>query len=200
MLNTQTMLLMMLFLIVVLGMWQSRRMKNFISVSYTSETNQAWDKVVKAKNGVAIFEGRKFYLMPEYGVSKQFTKGLSSLFPTKITHYDFVWNSPYPVDHKTGKPAMLSPEVENALDQRGTILAAYQTTGQGAISTMKGKGGFFEKLMPILVIVAVLGVAYLVWNNMQTSKNNKVTQQAIIDIYNTFNHMGQPVIPATPVK
>lgn len=194
--NIQMMMLVLLAAIVLIGMWQSRRLKDYVSVSYTSETNQAWDKVVKAKNGVVVFEGRKFYLLPEFGVSKLFTKGLSSFFPTKITHYDFVWNCAYPVDHRTGKPAMLSPEVENALDQRSTILAAYKNQGQNAISTIKGKGGMFEKLMPILVIVAVLGVAYLVWTNMQSAKNDKVTQQAIIDIYNTFNQMGQPVIPA----
>jgi len=82
MFNMQTVMLVFLAAIVLIGMWQSRRMKDFVSCSYTSETNQAWDKIVKAKNGVAIFEGRKFYLLPEYGVSKQHTKGLSSFFPT----------------------------------------------------------------------------------------------------------------------
>jgi len=182
--NTQSMMLVILFLIVLAGMWQSRRMKDFISCSYTSETNQAWDKVVKAKNGVVIFEKRKFYLLPEYGVSKQFTKGLSSLFPTKITHYDFVWNSPYPVDHKTGEPSMLSPEVENALDQQGIILAAYQNQGQSALSGKGGKLGGFDKWMPYIFIALVIAVGYAIYMTYQMKADQDIIKQAISDIFN----------------
>ena len=185
-----------LFAIVALGMFQARKMKKYISYSYTSSTNQAYDGIVKVDGNIIVFDGKKYYLLPQYGVNKQYTKGLSGLFPTKITHYDLLWNSPYPIDHKTGQPAILSPEVERSLDQQSSILATYQNQGQSAISGIKTKGGIMEKLMPILTIVAILGVAYLVWTNMSAAKNDKVTQQAIIDIYNTFNQNGIKIIPS----
>ena len=198
--NTQTMMMVFLGIIVLAGMWQSRRMKSYVFCSYTSRSKQSYDKVVKEKNSYVIFEGKKFYLLPSYGKSRQFDKGLSSLFPTKITAYDFRWNSPYPVDPNTGDPAVLSPEVEKALDQEGILLAAYQNQGQAALSTSKGKGGFLEKMMPIIVIVLALAVAYLVYTNLQSTKNDKVTQNAIIDLYNTLNKNGMTIVPVTPAK
>jgi hypothetical protein len=198
--NTQTMMLAFLAIIVVAGMWQSRRMKSFVFCSYTSRSKQAYDKVVKEKNSYVIFEGKKFYLLPSFGKSRQFDKGLSAFFPTKITAYDFRWNSPYPVDPNTGEPAILSPEVEKALDQEGILLAAYQNQGQAGLSGTKGKGGMMEKMMPIILIGLTVAVAYLIYTNLQSSKNNKTTQNAIIDLYNTLNKNGITIIPVTPAK
>jgi hypothetical protein len=187
-------MLALLALIVIVGMWQSRRMKTMVFCSYTSRSKQSYDKVVKEKNSYVIFEGKKFYLLPQFGKSRQYEKGLSSFFPTKITAYDFRWNSPYPVDPNTGDPAILSPDVERALDQEGALLAAYQNQGQIALSSkVGGKLSGFDKWMPYIMIVLAIAIGYLIYTNIQSAANDKVTQQAIIDLYDNFNKIGHPV-------
>jgi hypothetical protein len=193
--NTQMMMLILLFLIIIAGMWQSRRMKSFVFCSYTSRSKQSYDKVVKEKNSYVVFEGKKFYLLPSFGKSRMYEKGLSSFFPTKITAYDFRWNSPYPVDPNTGDPAILSPEVERALDNEGSLLAAYQNQGQAALSSKGGKLGGLDKWMPFIMIGLALAVVFAIYTLYQMKGNDKITQQAILDIYNTFNKIGTPVIP-----
>ena len=194
-LDSVTMMLILLAGIVVLGMWQSRKMKTKVFCNYTSRSKQTYDKLVNEKDGKVIFEGKAFKLLPAYGKSKYYDKGLSSLFPTKITAYDFRWNSDLPIDPNTGEPAMLTPEVMNKLNQEGAMLS-YTGSNQTALATSKSKFGGMDKFMPIIMIALACAVAFLIYTNFQSSKNDKTTQQAIIDIYNTFNKIGQPVIPA----
>lgn len=190
--NTQMIMMALLFIIVVAGMWQARKMKNMVFCTYTSRSNQTWDKVIKEQTGYVVFEGKKFYLLPQYARQKQYDKGLSSFFPTKISAYEFVWNSSYPIDHKTGKPAMLSPEVRNALNQEGALFS-YAGSQQRVMQGKAGKLGGLEKWTPYIMIVLAIAVGYLIYTNMTSSSNDKTTQQAIIDIYNTFNKYNMQV-------
>lgn len=192
--NTQTVMLMMLVLIVVVGMWQSRRMKTMVFCTYSSRSKQTFDKLVREKDGCVYFEGKKFHLLPAYGESKYYDKGFSSFFPTKITAYKFRWGSPYPIDPNTGEPAMLSENVIAKLDQESAMLD-YAGSQQRALSTVKSKLGGLDKWMPYIMIGLAIAIAYLIYTNYTMQQNNKVTQQAIIDIYNTFNQHNMPVIP-----
>jgi len=187
----QTMFLILSVIILFVGMWHTRRMKNWIHFSYTSESNQGWDGVVKTRGRFAVIEGKRFKLLPQYSVTRQYTKGFSSFFPTKITHYDFVWNSDFPIDHKTGKPAMVSPEVEHVIDQESALRELAGSQRQSLSSRAKVTG--LEKFMPIIMIVVVLAVVWVGYSVYQMQANDKITQQAIIDIYQTFNKMGVPV-------
>ncbi len=180
--NTQTMMLALLFLIVVVGMWQSRRMKKYVFCAYTSRSKQTYDKLVPEQNSYVIFEGKKFYLLPSCGKLRLYEKGLSSFFPTKITAYDFVWNSPYPVDPNTGNPVMLSPDVEKALDQEGA-LRDYAGSQQQALSS-KPKLGGFEKWMPYIIIAIVVAVGYAIYLTYQMKSDQDIIKQAISDIFN----------------
>ena len=165
-----------------------------VNNGYSNNNSGTIDKLVPEKNSYVVFDGKKFYLLPSCGKLRFYEKGLSSFFPTKITAYEFRWNSPYPVDPNTGEPVMLSPDVEKALDQEGA-LRDYAGSQQAALSSKGLKLGGMEKFMPIILIVLAIAVGYLVYTNFQAGKNDKVTQQAIIDIYNTFNQMAQPIIP-----
>lgn len=180
--------------IVAIGMWQSRRMKTMVLCKYTSRSKQTFDKLVSEKPGYVIFEGKKFKILPSCGQQKYYDKGLSSFFPTKITAYDFRWNSDLPIDPNTGDPVMLTPENMARLNQE-QALGAYAGSNETALKGGKAKLGGMDKWMPFIMIGLAIAVGYLIYTNYQDAKNAKVTQQAIIDIYNTFNHMGQPVIP-----
>lgn len=180
--NTTNMMLVLLFLIVLVGMWQSRRMKTMVLCKYTSRSKQTWDKLVKDQGGFVVFEKKQFYLLPAYSQSKQYDKGLSSFFPTQIRAYDFIWNSPYPVDHNTGQPAMLSPEVEKVLDQEGA-LRDYAGSQQQALSG-KSKLGGFDKWMPYIIIVLVIAVGYCIYIVYQMKGDQDIIKTAISDIFN----------------
>jgi hypothetical protein len=181
--NTQTMFLVMLLMIVALGMWQSRRMKTMVHCYYTSRSKQGFDKLVREKDGYAIFEGKKFHLLPAYAVQEQYSKGLSSFFPTKISAYSYSWNSDIPIDPNTGVPAMLTPEVMNKLRQEGAMLS-YTGSQNQALSSSKSKLGGFDKWMPYIMIVLVLAVVYCIYMTYQMNKDQTIIKTAISDIFN----------------
>jgi hypothetical protein len=180
--NTTNIMLVMLFLIVLVGMWQSRRMKKFVFCTYTSRSKQSYDKVVPEQNSYVIFEGKKFYLLPSYGKLRLYEKGLSAFFPTKITAYDFRWNSPYPVDPNTGDPAMLSPDVEKTLDQEGAM-RDYAGSQQQALSG-KGKLGGLDRWMPFIMIGLAIAIVYCIYMVYQMKSDQDIIKQAISDIFN----------------
>jgi len=182
--NTQTMMLVMLILIVILGMWQSRRMKTMVHCTYTSQSKQTFNKLVREKDGYVIFDGKRFPLLPAYGVQMHYDKGLSSFFPTKITAYSFRWNSDLPVDPNTGEPAILSPANMNKLRQE-SALGNYAGSQNQALSTIKGgKMGGFDKWMPYIMIVLVLAVVYCIYMTYQMNKDQTIIKTAISDIFN----------------
>lgn len=177
----KTMFLAMLFIITVVGMWHTRRMKNWIHFSYTSESTQSWEGIIKTKGRFCVIEKKRFNILPKYGTTRQYTKGLSSLFPTKITHYDYVWNSSNPIDHRTGEPAMLSPEVENAIDQESALrdLAG----SQRQVLSNKTKLVGLEKWMPYIVVALLVAVVYVVYQMQMITADQSVMKEAISDIY-----------------
>jgi len=180
--NTTSMMLVLLFLIVVTGMWQSRKMKNMVHCTYSSSSKQTWDKLVRQRDGFAIFEGNKFFLLPEYGESRYYDKGLSAFFPTKITAYKFRWNSPLPINPNTGEPAMVSPEFMNKLNQGGALLS-YAGSQDQALSSKKNKAGGFDKWMPFIILGLVVAVGYCIYMVYNMSADQGVIKQAISDIF-----------------
>lgn len=188
------MLAVFFMMIVAIGMWQSRKMKTMVNCTYKSRSKQKYTKLVREVDGYVVFDKKRFPLMPQYASQEHYDKGLSAFFPTKISAYTFRWNSDMPEDPATGEPAILSPENMNKLRQE-SALGAYAGSQQTALSGGKSKLGGMDKWMPFIMIGLAIAVGYLIYTNFQDAKNAKVTQQAIIDIYNTFNHMGQPIIP-----
>ena len=180
--DTTTMMLVFLFIIVAAGMWQARKMKTMAHCTYTSESKQGFEKIVREKDGFVVFEGKRFKLLPAYGKLRHYDKGLSGFFPTKIVSYDFRWNSDLPVDPNTGEPAMLSPSNMNKMRQE-SALSDYVSGSASALSGKGGKQGMLEKMMPIIMIVIALVVAYCAYQTYTIGKDQKVMKEAISDIY-----------------
>lgn len=184
--DTQLMMLIFLLILVVAGMYQARRMKNFVFCTYTSRSKQTYDKLVKEQSSHVIFDGKKFNILPSCGKSRQYNKGLSSLFPTKITAYDYVWNSQNPIDPNTGQPAMLSPEVEKILDQEGA-LKDYAGSQQAGL-TGRGRTGGLDKWMPYIMIGLVIAIVYSIYMSYQMKTDQDIMKQAISDIFTKIGY------------
>lgn len=180
--DTTMVMMIFAFLIILLGMYQARKMKTMVHCTYTSQSNQTYDKLVREKDGYVVFDGRAFPLLPQYSTSRQWDKGLSSFFPTKIAAYTFKWNSDLPVDPSTGEPAILTPENMNKLRNSG-MLGSYISGNQQALTQGKGKQGFMEKMMPIILIVIALVSIYCVYQTYMMGKDQKIMKEAISDIY-----------------
>jgi hypothetical protein len=180
--NTTTIMLVFLMMIVVIGMWQSRKMKTMVLCKYTSRSKQTFDKLVSEKNGYVIFEGKKFRLLPSCGSQKYYDKGFSGFFPTKITAYDFRWNSDLPIDPNTGEPAMLTPENMAKLNQEGA-LGAYAGSQDQFLKGGKAKLGGIDKWMPFIVIGLGVAIGYAIYMQMQMKADQDIIKQAISDIF-----------------
>jgi preprotein translocase subunit SecG len=190
--NTQNIILIAIVIMFAYAIYATNNIKKKVRCRYVSRSKQSFEKMIPSKSNYVYFESKKFYILPRCVTLNAYDKGIFSLFPTKVWEVSYHWNSPYPDDPNTGEPVMLSPEVEKTLDQEAA-LGDYAGSQQRALMGKGGKGGMLEKMMPVIVIVMALAVAYLVYTNFQSSKNDKVTQQAITDIYNTFNKIGHPV-------
>ena len=181
---------MMVFVLVIAlaGVFNAYKLRKQILCTYTSRSKQRYEKFIKSNSSVVIFEGKKFFIVPSCVTHRWHVKGMSQFFPTFIPEISFVWNNPYPVDPNTGEPTMLSPEVENALDQEGALkdYAGGQTAALSGKSG--GKGGILEKIMPFAMIAAVLGVVYCVYMVYQMKGDQNTIKQAISDIFNKIGY------------
>jgi hypothetical protein len=192
--NAQYMMVMMAFLVVVFigAVFKARRLRKMIRCRYTSRSKQTYEKFVKSDSQKVVFEGKEFKVMPSCVTHHWFEKGFNQLFPMFMPEISFTHESQLPVDPNTGKPVIVSAEVKNLMRSQENM-ASYAGSQQQAVSQGRMKSGLLDKWMPLIMIGLVVAIGYLIYTNMQMEANDKVTQQAIIDIYQNFNKYGMPV-------
>jgi hypothetical protein len=157
---------MFVFLVFVLAMYTTRKLRKQIRCRYTSRSKQTYEKFISAQASCVIFEGKKFYIIPKCVKHHWFEKGLSQLFPTFMPEMDFIWNSEYPVDPDTGEPVMISPEVEATIDQEAAF-REYAGSQRNALLGTKGKLGGFTQWLPWIALAAVVILFIYVYPKMQ---------------------------------
>jgi len=180
-LNNQTAMLVVL-MIVGLAIYKTYRLRNKIICRYTSRSKQTWDVIVPAKGECVFIEKRKFIIIPE--CIKHHWHWVLGIIPTFMPELDFVWNSKYPVDPNKGQPTVISPEVEEAIDEE-RLTRAYAHSQNQEASGKVGKLGGLAQYMPYIAIALVVVVAfYFYTQNKAITSDLNVVKLALQSLLN----------------
>ena len=191
MVDTQTLIMMFALMWLAVAIFGSYKLRKQVRCRYTSKSKQSYEKFVKSDSNVVIFEKKPFYVLPS--CVTHHWKSYAVVFAMFMPEISYTWESQYPIDPNTGKVSIVDPNTK-ALMRAQENMANYAGSQQQAVMS-KAKLGGLEKWTPFILIGVALAVVYAIYMIMQMQSNNKITQQAIIDLYNTFSSMGQPIVP-----
>lgn len=124
------------------------------------------DKDVKPIAGTVILEGYKYEVVPNCVAIKFVTKGIHLIFPTWMRQLDYRWDSTKPLNPKDFSNT-LTPEERTILNLKDELLDLEGSTKQAL--GVKGKETALTRWMPIILIVVLVIVGYLAWNQSQLS-------------------------------
>lgn len=192
MMNTQTMIMILVLMWFAMAVFGSYKLRKQIRCRYTSKSKQSYEKFVKSDTGTVLFEKKPFYIFSS--CVTHHWKNYAILFWMFMPEISFTWESQYPIDPNTGKIIIVDPQTKSLMRSQENM-ASYAGSQQAAVLQGRKAGGMLERLMPIIAIIAVVVSIYAAYTVTKIQSNDKITQQAIIDIYNTFNQHGMPVIP-----
>ena len=185
--NSQNIYIILVLLIFLYASYSTRKLRRRIKCRYTSQSKQTYNKVVLASSSWVIFEGKKFYIIPNCVKHHWVDEGIGWLFPTFMPEMDFVWNSKYPVDPNTALPVVLSPEVENTIDEENSFRSYAGGQKQMLATQGSGKLSGFSKYIPWIALIGVALVAvYFYTQNQKTAADMLVVKKALQDLLNRF--------------
>jgi hypothetical protein len=125
-----------------------------------------------------IFDKLKFNIVSKCIVFQWYQNGfIHMLFPIFVPTLDFTYKSKYPLDPNTLEPVIMTPELENAIDQEQWAKSyAKHTTPP---NTKKVSG--LTQYLPWIAIMLVVLVGFWLYNNMAGLSRDMAT------LYNSFN-------------
>lgn len=164
------------------GVYSCYKKKNMVLIQYTHVDNteeQRWVSYNKRIKMDVNIRGMQFTVLPQYVTSFFCKGGVHTFFPTRANFVRFVWYSRWPIDQKTGKPAIVSPEVRGVLN-KSEILKSYVTTGSPQAPK---KQGLIMQYLPIIIIVVMLLGGYYLYSSMQAQKAHMAAiEQTVIEM------------------
>ncbi len=190
--DNTTLILMVVAAWLILGAFGSYKLRKQIRCRYTSKSKQSYEKFVKSDSNTVIFEKKPFYILPS--CVTHHWRNYAIIFSMFMPEVSYTWESQYPIDPNTGKVAIVDPNTKSLMRAQENM-ANYAGSQQQAVMN-KGKMGGMDKWTPFILIGVAVAVGFAIYKIMGMETNDKITQQAIIDIYNPFNSLGQPIIPA----
>jgi len=179
-----------LFLLVLIalmfgGAWYSiYSLKDKLFCTYRRASNQKIEKFVKLKSRYVKFDGKEFNVIPSCNSPLWYTRGLLGMLGlgTWVMTADYSYTSPDPYDPKTGKIAIISPEVRSHMDNE-ELMGSFGRGMQKQAGKKQGLlgGGY----LGLLLIGAVALALFYLYNNQQTMG------QHLIAIENALKVLGK---------
>jgi hypothetical protein len=131
-----------------------------------------WDR---GKYGIAQYD-----VDPECIVMQWYDRGINKLFPMLVPYAEYKWDTPRPLDPRTGKSTWLTPEAQFAAWQEHNHIAFAKGTQQQLGKKERFPAWFF----PMITLGVLLIVMFMVY-----SQGNRIAglEQTVHNIINLTN-------------
>lgn len=159
----ETLFTLMLLALVVMAWWANNSKRNKIYCTLRRSNRTLITKFVKQESNFVIFEGRKFDVIPSCIVLRWWCVGLIHMvFPQWVPTLDFTYTNRFPLDPKTLKPVVISPEVRKAMNKEEWV----KSYAKGFTPATSKKQSALQQYVPWVAIILVLIVAVYFNNQM----------------------------------
>ncbi len=158
--STSAMLFYLLLFYIIYASYSARKLKDQIWCTYRKRDKTKIEKFVKAKEKRTIFDGGWYDIIPQSITLMLWDKGIHWLLPIWVRTLDYRHNSPKPLDPNTFENDY-TPEERAQLDMSDDVADFAKGTAQSLQA--KGKKGMLEAYMPMIMLIAVIGIGYMLW-------------------------------------
>lgn len=161
----QTLFLLMTMTVVVMAWWENYSKRGKIYCRFRRPDKTLVAKFVKMVSRYVVWDGKKYDVDKGCIVYELWNKGLvHTFFHQNVATLDFTHESRWPIDPETGKPAIISPEVRNAMNKEEWV----KSYAKGFVPPSAKKQTMFQQWLPLITIglVFIMGVYFYV--NMQS--------------------------------
>jgi hypothetical protein len=183
------MLIIILVFVVIYAAYSARSLTHRIYCSFRRRDNTVIYKWAKEDQSRIDFDGGWYDVEPSSIVQRLWDGGIHWVFPTWIRCLDFRFDSPRPLNPRTFNN-QYNPQERKQLDKTDDI-RAYHKGSQQALQGKAGKQGFFERWLPIIVLIGFLAVGWMI--HQQNTKldmignGQNVIEQQMGELQNRIN-------------
>jgi len=174
----ETLVMLMLIALVVMAWYANYSKRSKIYCTFNRVNKTQISKFVKMTSRYVISDNRRYDILPNCIVFKWWDTGLANwLFPQWVATLTYTYNNRLPHDPNTNKPAIVSPEVRNAMNKEEWLKSyAKSFTPPKAI-----KQTFIQQYLPYVSMVLIIFVGFWMYNNMQSFAEHLNYMQNILD-------------------
>lgn len=162
----------MAMVVVVMAWYANVSKRNKIYCSFKRVNKTSIHKFVKMTSRYIVFDGKRFDIIQSCIVFDWWDKGLvHMLFPQWVATLDYTHVNRFPIDPETGKHAIISPEVRNAMNKEEWV----KSYAKGFQPPTAKRQSAIQQYLPWLAIglVALMGVYF--YTNIQALNQNLAT-------------------------
>lgn len=174
--SIQTFVLLMAMILVVMAWWANTSKRNKIYCSFTRVNKTSINRFVKMTSRYVVFDGKRYDIVPRCVKFNWWDKGLVNwVFPQWVASLDFTYANRWPIDPETGRHAVISPEVRNAMNKEEWV----KSYAKGFTPPTSRKLSFFQQYLPYITIgiVMLMGVYfYMNINNLNMNMQDVINQ------------------------
>lgn len=161
----QTLILIMAMVVVGMAWWANYSKRNKIYCSFTDVDKTMIRKFVKITSRYVVFNGKRYDIISNCVKSLLWDQGLvGMMFPQRVPAMDFTYASRWPIDPTTGKPAIISGEVRNAMNKEEWV----KSYAKGFTPPSQKKQTLVQQFLPWVTIGLVLMMGAYFYTNIQT--------------------------------
>jgi hypothetical protein len=121
-----------------------------------------------------IFDKKKYDIVKSCLTLLWYQAGLVHMvFPQWVLTLDFTFESRYPLDPRTLQPAIISPEVRNALNKEEWV----KSYARGFTPPSGKKQSMLKEYLPYIAVLLVVVVAFWTYNNLTGIANQMAILQ-----------------------
>lgn len=177
-----TIFMVMMMVIALMGWWANYSKRDKIYCSFTNEDKSLIHKFVRKRSRYVVFDGRRYDIVPGCVKTLLWDKGIIGMvFPQRVPALDFTYASRWPIDPATGKHAVISPEVRQAMNKEEWV----KSYAKGFTPQAAKKQSMIQQWLPWIAIGLVALLFFYVYTN------NQAFVQALSDIANRLNSIAK---------
>ena len=163
--SPQTLLVGVLLIFVGLVAYSTIKLRNKVHCSFRRVNLTKVEKFVPMHSRYVIFDGAKYKINTDRVTLLWYNRGINQFFPQWVPSLDFSWYSDVPHDPRKFTNTWDTPEARNAASSEED----WKGFNKGMREQIGKKGGFFEQYKTIIIILAVVAVAYLFYSQGQAA-------------------------------
>lgn len=176
--DLSTFVLIMAMIMVGMAWYANASKRNKIYCSFTRVNKTSIHKFVRMASRYVIFDGKRYDIVSGCVKFDWWDKGLvHMLFPQWVASLDFTYASRWPIDPTTGRHAIISPEVREAMNKEEWV----KSYARGFTPPAAKKQTFAQQFIPWIAIGLVALLFFYAYTNFQGIGN------ALADITNRLN-------------